>query len=104
MAALVFFFSLWLICKGIKALFRSRRKVAEYAPAPAESDVTRNLAALEALQAQRDMINRMISDYQYQLDHAQLTSAQFEKTQNQLVSAYGKLATCEGKISRLCGA
>ena len=102
MAALVFFFILWMVCKGIKALFRSRPAV--YAPAPATSRVTRSLAALEALQAQRDMINRMISDYKYQLDHAQLTSAQFEKTQNQLVSAYGKLAVCESKISRLCGA
>ena len=102
MAIIVFFLIVWMICKGIKALFRSRP--AEYEPVPAESDVTRNLAALKALQAQRDMINRMISDYKYQLDHAQLTSAQFEKTQNQLVSAYGKLAVCESKISRLCGA
>lgn len=102
MATLVFFFILWIVCKGIKALFRSRP--VEYELVPVENKVSKSLAALEALQAQRDMLNRMITDYKYQLDHAQLTSVQFEKTQNQLVSAYGKLAVCESKISRLCGA
>lgn len=100
MAIIVFILFVWMICKGIKALFRSRP--AEYEPAPAENKVSKSLAALEALQAQRDMLTRMITDYKYQLDHAQLTSVQFEKTQNQLVSAYGKLATVEQRIYRMC--
>ena len=100
MATIVFFLILWMVCKGIKALFRPRRKAT--APARAVSRVGKSLAALEALQAQRDLLESMITDFQYQLDHAQLTSAQFEKTQNQLVSAYGKLAIVEQRIAKLC--
>lgn len=99
MATLFFFFVLWIVCKGIKALFRPRRKAT--APARTVSRVGKSLAALEALQAQRDLLESMITDFQYQLDHAQLSSVQYEKTQNQLVSAYGKLAVCEAKISKL---
>lgn len=98
MATLIFFLVVWGIIKAIKA--GSSRPV-KTSSAPAQTKVTRSLAALEALQAQRDMLEQMISDYRYQLDYAQLSSVQYEKTQNQLVSAYGKLAVCEAKISKL---
>ena len=59
------------------------------------------MAALIALQQQRDLLENMISDYKHQLEYGKLEIVQFEKTQNQLVSAYGKLATVESRISKL---
>ena len=99
MAALVFFFILWMVCKGIKALFRSRP--AEYEPAPAENKVSKSLAALEALQAQRDLIQEQLSDIEQQLDNCPP-----EKVRNQYMNRktvlLGKLATVEQRIYRMC--
>lgn len=126
MTTILFFVVLWMICKGIKALFRPRHKannsavysddtkrfyadiddMIEKYRAESETEtsrVTRSLAALEALQAQRDLINEQIRDIEEQLDYCPP-----EKVRNQYMSKktalLGKLAVCESKISRLCGA
>ena len=100
MAAILFFLFMWILAKGINALCHPRRKAV--AKAPAETKVTRNLAALEALQEQRDIINEMIRDLEEQLDNCppEKTRVQFMNRKTVLL---GKLAVCEGKISRLCG-
>ncbi len=99
MAIIVFFLFVWMVCKGIKALFRSRP--AEYEPVPAENKVSKSLAALEALQAQRDLIQEQLSDIEQQLDNCPP-----EKVRNQYMNRktvlLGKLATVEQRIYRMC--
>lgn len=99
MAALVFFFVLWMVCKGIKALFRSRPAV--YAPVPATSRVTRSLAALDALQKQRDLIQEQLSDIEQQLDNCPPERVRIRYMDRKTV-LLGKLATVEQRIYRMC--
>ena len=98
MTTLFFFFMLWLVCKALKAIFHPRAKPSHNSRQTRQND---NMAALIALQQQREQINNMISDYKYQLEYGKLELVQFEKTRNQIVSAYGKLATVESRISKL---
>lgn len=99
MATLVFFFILWMVCKGIKALFRSRP--VEYELVPVENKVSRSLAALDALQKQRDLIQEQITDIEQQLDNCPP-----EKVRNRYMDRktvlLGKLATVEQRIYRMC--
>lgn len=103
MLTIVLFVLLFFACKGLKGLCLSCRKVKAAPAACADNKVTRNLAVLEALQAQRDLIEEQISDIDTQLDYCPP-----EKVRNQYMSKktalLGKLAVCESKISRLCGA
>lgn len=107
MSVLFVFFTVWAVASVLQSIIRRivrhfpRRNVK--AAAPAVSTVSKSLAALEALQAQRDLINEQIRDIEEQLDYCPP-----EKVRNQYLNRktvlLGKLATCEGKISRLCGA
>ena len=101
MATVFFVFIVWAVYAVSRALCRPRRKAV--AKAPAESEVTRNLAALEALQEQRDVINDMIRDIEEQLDNCPPEKTRYQYM-NKKTALLGKLAVCEGKISRLCGA
>lgn len=107
MSVLFVFFTVWVIASILQSIIRRivrhfpQRKAK--AAAPAVPTVSKSLAVLEALQAQRDLINEQIRDIDEQLDYCPP-----EKVRNQYLNRktvlLGKLATCEGKISRLCGA
>lgn len=62
--------------------------------------LARNLAALDALQQQRDIYNDLISEYDYLLSKAPPDRA---KLLNQKAMLYSKLATVETKINKLTG-
>ena len=100
MAIIVFFLAIWLVCKCVKALFRPRQRI-EYKPqAETENKVINNLAALDALQKQREQIENTI-DY---IKESITTSETPEKTiqyMDRLSSLYGKLANVENKINKL---
>ena len=101
MAIIVFFLAIWLVCKCVKALFR-RHDRAEYEQPETETEnkVVSNLAALDALQKQRDQIRDTIT----YLKEAITTAETPEKTvqyMDRLSSLYGKLANVENKINKL---
>lgn len=100
MAIMVFFFFVWFICKGLKALFKRKPRIEYKPPAETQNKVVRNLAALDALQKQREQIETTI-DY---IKESITTSETPEKTiqyMDRLSSLYGKLASVENKISKL---
>ena len=99
MAALVFFFSLWMVCKGIKALFRSRPVECELVPV--ENKVSKSLAALDALQKQRELIQEQLSDIEQQLDNCPPEKVRIRYMDRKTV-LLGKLATVEQRIYRMC--
>ena len=100
MVTVLFFFFLWIICKSIKTGVRSARSKST-ASAPASSAASRSSSALEALQAQRDLINDQILDITEQLDYCPPA-----KIRNQLLTRQttllGKLASVEQRIAKLC--
>ena len=99
MAIIVFFLAMWLVCKCGKALFRRHDRV-EYEQPETETPIQKNLAALDALQKQRDQIQDTIS----YLKEAITTAETPEKTiqyMDRLSSLYGKLAAVENKINKL---
>lgn len=98
MAIIVFILFVWMICKGIKALFRSRP--VAYEPVPVENKISKSLAALEALQAQRDQIQETISYIKESITTAE-TPEKTIQYMDRLSSLYGKLAIVENKISKL---
>lgn len=107
MPTLILFIFLWLIVKACKAVFRrgkrrtqSKRSKAT-APAPAASKVSRSLAALEVLQAQRDELQDQLDLVNAALDAAPPEDKRI-KWMKERTRIYGQLATCESKISRLC--
>ena len=100
MAIIVFFLAIWLFCKACKALFRPRQRIEYKPPSETENNVMQNLAALDALQKQRDQIRDTI----LYLKECITTSETPEKTiqyMDRLSSLYGKLATVENKINKL---
>ena len=100
MAIIVFFLFVWLFCKGVKALFRPCQRIEYKPPAETENKVINNLAALDALQKQREQIQNTIS----YLKEAITTAETPEKTiqyMDRLSSLYGKLANVENKINKL---
>lgn len=100
MAIIVFILFVWLFCKGVKWLFRPRRRIEYKPPAETENKVARNLASLDALQKQREQIQDTI----LYLKECITTSETPEKTiqyMDRLSSLYGKLATVENKINKL---
>lgn len=100
MAIIVFILFVWLFFKGLKALFRPRQRIEYKPPAETENKVINNLAALDALQKQRDQIRDTI----LYLKECITTSETPEKTvqyMDRLSSLYGKLAIVENKISKL---
>lgn len=101
MPIIVFFFFILLVCKGCKALFRRHDHVENEQPeTETENKVINNLAALDALQQQREQIQNTIS----YLKDAITTSETPEKTvqyMDRLSSLYGKLANVENKINKL---
>lgn len=100
MATLVFFFVLWLVCKGIKALFRPRRKVT--APAPAASRASGSpVSAVIALQEQRRIIEEQLSDIEEQLDNCPPAKLRNQYLNRKTV-LLGKLASVEQRIYRMC--
>ena len=100
MAIIVFILFVWLFCKALKALFRPRQRIEYKPPAGTENKVINNLAALDALQRQREQIQNTIS----YLKEAITTAETPEKTiqyMDRLSSLYGKLANVENKIHKL---
>ena len=100
MATLVFFLFIWLFCKSIKVLFRPRQRIEYKPPAETESKVVCNMAALDALQKQREQIRDTI----LYLKECITTAETPEKTvqyMDRLSSLYGKLATVENKINKI---
>ena len=106
MGAIVFFFALWGFCKALKAIRMAWANRPAYEPEQDEAEqdnpAQRNLATLEALQAQR-------GELQQQLDliNGVLDAAPPEKERlrwlKERTRAYGQLATVENKISKLIG-
>lgn len=84
------------ICKTL-GRFMPRKPARATSPAGAD----KSLAALEALQAQRDLINEQIRDIDEQLDYCPPAKLR-NQYMNRKTALLGKLATCESKISRLC--
>lgn len=101
MTTLLFIAFVVVFCKGVKSGCRhiSRSKVKT--TAQAVPTVSKSLAALEALQAQRDLINEQIRDIDEQLDYCPPAKLRAQCINRKTV-LLGKLATCESKISRLC--
>lgn len=100
MAVIVFFFFVWLFCKGLKALFRPRKRIEYKPPAKTENKVINNLAALDALQKQRDQIRDTISYLKETITTAE-TPEKTVQYMDRLSSLYGKLANVENKINKL---
>ena len=96
MATIVFFLSVWLVCKGVKTLFKPREKPVY--KAIQEKPKVDYMSALLALQEQRDIYNDLISDIDAQLDNAPRNR---EKLLKDKAMIYSKLATVETKISKL---
>ena len=101
MAIIVFILFVWLFCKCVKALFRRHDRIEYEQPeTETENKVINNLAALDALQKQRDQIRDTI----LYLKECITTSETPEKTiqyMDRLSSLYGKLANVENKINKL---
>ena len=93
--------TLWLIVKGLRSLSGVRRTTSRKAKTAQAVTKTNSLAALTALQAQRDTINEQLADIETQLDYAPPA-----KIRNQLMNRktvlLGKLSTCEQRIARMC--
>lgn len=92
MATVLFFIILWLICKGLKSLYKR-------IPATYEND---NMAALLALQQQRETIENTIAELTGWLDVSE-TAAETLRVRNAIATQYGKLATVEKNIKKLTG-
>lgn len=103
MVTVLFLVFFGLICKAIKMAVRSQPRRKAAAAAPAESKVSRSLAALEALQAQRDELEDQLDLINAALDAAPPEEKRM-KWMKERSRVYGQLAACESKISRLCGA
>lgn len=100
MATILFFVFFGIVCKSIRSSVRRRpRRVA--ASVPVESKVSRSLSALRALQAQRDILEDQIRGLEDLLDNCPPENKRHQYLTQQAV-LYGKLATCESKITRLC--
>lgn len=99
MAIITFFLFIWLVCKGLKALFQRHDRVEYEQPeTETENKVINNLAALDALQKQRAIYNDLLSDIDCRLDNAPATR---EKLLKDKAMIYSKLAIVENKISKL---
>ena len=90
-------FSVWAICKGIKSLARIKPKASRTATTKASGS---QLAALKALQEQRDNIRNTIAELTALLDVSE-TAAETIRYKNMISTQYGKLATVESKIAKL---
>lgn len=103
MITLLFFVFLFLVCKGIKTAARTARTRTRATPTTATTNpVTRNLATLEALQAQRDELTEQLEIINAALDAAP-PEAQRMRWMKERSRVYGQLATVESKISKLVG-
>lgn len=97
MTTILLFLVLWLLYKAAKAVNRPRKR--KDTPR-IENRLQSNLAALDALQQQRDIYNDLISEIDYCLESA---PANREKLLKDKAMIYSKLAIVESKISRLIG-
>ncbi len=103
MTTLLFFVFLYLICKAARAAIRTARTTARATPTTATANpVTRNLATLEALQAQRDELAEQLEIINAALDAAP-PEAKRLKWMKERSRVYGQLATVESKITKLIG-
>lgn len=101
MATVLFFVFVCIVCKAIKTAARKARSAARAKPTTATANpVTRNLATLEALQAQRDELTEQLEIINGALDGAP-PEAQRMKWMKERSRVYGQLATIENKIYKL---
>lgn len=103
MATLVFFLAMWAFCKALKAICKPSRRPTKTAPKTNPADTLyRNLAALSALQEQRDEIEQAIA----WCDDLISTEDNPEKVLRWMTKRSqlkGQLATVQTKISKLTG-
>ena len=104
MALILFIVTIWLIGKGLRSLSRVSSTTSRKGKAVQtanNSTLTNKLAALRALQAQRDTINEQLADIETQLDYAPPAKIR-NQLMNRKTTLLGKLAVTETKISKLC--
>ena len=100
MATVVFFLTLWAVCKALKALFRPRTKRTK--AAPRQTRTVSPVAAVMALQEQREDIEtalNWIDDLISTEENPARVLQWMEKRQR----LKGQLATVETKIAKLTG-
>lgn len=99
MELIIFVFSIWAICKGIKSLSRIKHKASRTTAAVTNTSGSQ-FATLKALQEQRDNIRNTIAELTALLDVSE-TAAETIRYKNMISTQYGKLATVESKISKI---
>ena len=82
----------------VRSIVRKPKRKPERTTTNSKPVKTNSVAALEALQEQRELIEDMLSDIEYQLDNAPKNRYQLLNRQYQL---YSKLATVETKIHKM---
>lgn len=97
---LVIFF--WAISAAVKAGKRKTRRVPATATYTTPPEISSKLAVLEAFQAQRAELNEQLDVINAVLDAAPPEKERL-RWMKERTRVYGQLATCESKISRLCG-
>lgn len=103
MITILFFVFLFLVCKAIKTAAHTARNAAMETPTTAAvNPVSRNLATMEALQAQRDELEDQLDLINAALDAAP-PEAQRMRWMKERSRVYGQLATVENKITKLVG-
>lgn len=104
MELILLIFSVWAIGKGMKCIFRTapaKSRKGKAATAANQSTFANKLAALKALQEQRDIIREQLNDIELQLDYAPPAKIR-NQLMNRKTTLLGRLATTETKISKLC--
>lgn len=102
METLLFIIILFPLVKGVYMALKPRKRRKDKARPAAENDTIKALAALDALQQQREQIQETI----LYLKECITTAETPEKTiqyKDRLSSLYGKLASVEIKIKKLTG-
>ena len=100
MATILFFFFAWLVCKAIRALFKPHDKPKRGSIQARQAGNNNSMAALIALQQQRDNINETIqylNDCICSSENPRETIGLLDKRSTQ----YSKLANVEQKIIKL---
>ena len=97
MALIFIILTIWLVCKGCKALTRIPKASRTTTQAKPKSTC---IAALTALQEQRDLIQDMISDIDNELDNVPPEKRRYQ-LQTRKQQLLNKLASVESKIDKL---
>lgn len=102
MITILFFMFLFIAVKGIKSGARAIRGKPGTTPTAAENNIHSNLASLEYLQEQRDILTDLLENAEFQLSMCP-PEKQREKLLKDKARIYGQLSTVESKITKLIG-